>query len=570
MAPKCPPYLQSECVKDGRLPLGPTRSTHITRASRTLCALLLVVCMVAAASVSAAGCIQFGVKPLPYRVLASAAPGGVSPGFEETLLPLLTKAGAYVLTGEGEWQRLRDSLNLGTDAQLYGAIDFSRQVLLVFFHGLGASMGDRIIIRSLRAAGRRVTATLGLERGLLTAIGFPYTIIAVDRADLAGRGAEPAEWTFDVRSGRTQIAALRATVSPPAAGEPLVGWPSPRVLGSGVPQDWAPDAQTILVAREGAGGAGQPAAQGLFALDYGAPQGATAIPVYTPEQGSPGPARFSPDGSLVATMNAVDGRLRLIIAAARSGGSGEVAGLPRDLTPGGYDLTAALSWSPDGRSIAVTGRETGGARQHVLLSIPVTLTGAPVAPHRLFAQSGGLASPTWGAPGEVYFLRQTSQGSVLAVRAAAGGPVSDLVPAVRYALSPDAQWLAYIAETAPGETSLRVVPMPAMTAPGSTAPAGSEVARGQTGSPAWSPDGRMLAYTVRPPPQQQQPLPALSAGDLWLVKVDSGRPQQMTAGATVSEVRFSPDGRWISLALHPGGVLAGRPRSLVAVITLGE
>jgi len=148
--------------------------------------------MVAAASVSAAGCIQFGVKPLPYRVLASAAPGGVSPGFEETLLPLLTKAGAYVLTGEGEWQRLRDSLNLGTDAQLYGAIDFSRQVLLVFFHGLGASMGDRIIIRSLRAAGRRVTATLGLERGLLTAIGFPYTIIAVDRADLAGRGAEPA------------------------------------------------------------------------------------------------------------------------------------------------------------------------------------------------------------------------------------------------------------------------------------------------------------------------------------------------------------------------------------------
>lgn len=539
----------------------------LSRRVRTASALLLVGCILGISFV-AAGCLQWIARPVPYQVLGSAAPGGVTAGYEDTLLPLLTKPGIYVLTSEAEWQGLRNALNLGTDAQFYGAVDFSRYLLAVFFHGEGAGMGDRVTIQSLRAGGRRVTTVLGLQLGNLTAIGYPYTVVAIHRGDLTGRGQEPVEWSFDARTGRRQVAATRATVAPPAAGAPLIGWPSPRVLGPGIPQDWAHAGTKILVSRERtAPGDAVPA---IFAVDTGQPAGAGDVTVFAPERGTPGSARVSPDGSLVAVMNAVDGRLRLLIAAVDGGSGGGT--LPRDLTPAGYTLAAPASWSPDGRSVVVTGRETGGQGQYVLLSIPVTLTGTPGPAQRLFSQSAGLASPTWGPDGTIYFLRQTSQGSVLSARPAAsgaGGPPGDIVPAVRYALSPDAQWLAYIAETSPAETSLRVIPTAALIAGGSSIPAGTEVARGQIASPSWSPDGRMLAFTVRPPGRQTAASTA-SAADLWILRVDSGRTQQLTSGATATEVRFSPDGTQILLALHPGGSVPGASQALVALLDLGD
>ncbi|MDP2873527.1 MAG: hypothetical protein Q8P31_13470 [Bacillota bacterium] len=514
----------------------------------------LCLALVVALGGAAAGCLPWalGGRGMPFRTVAYGSPGGVREGYEDALMPLLTVPGGYVLASDEHWARLRDALNRGAGAEIYDGVDFARYVLLVYFHGPGGHQGDQVVVQSLRASGERVRADFRLERGASAAGGFPYLILAIHRNDLAGARSESRPWTFDFRAGGRQVVALSAPIDPPAPGEAIVAWPSPRIIGQGVPQDWAPGGSTILVARDQTRppDGTEPVRPGIFA---GNPVGGgTQTALFVPESGSAGAARYSPDGRLVALLYLTGGKLRLLVVPA----DGSAA--PRDLTPGGTDLAAPAVWAPDGQSLLVAGRESGGQRQYVLLSVPVSSPGTAL---RLYSQAAGLTSPWWAGDGTIYFLRQTSQGSVLAARPAAGGPAGDLLSAVRYALSPDARWLAYVAETAPGEGSLRVLPVAALTPGG---PAGIEMARGVVGSPAWSPDARELAFTWRTPGQPAE----TTASDLWMARPDGNIKQRLSSGAGTGDVGFSPDGTRISFALYPGSWLPGEPRSLVAVLDL--
>ncbi len=71
------------------------------------------------------------------------------------------------------------------------------------------------------------------------------------------------------------------------------------------------------------------------------------------------------------------------------------------------------------------------------------------------------------------------------------------------------------------------------------------------GSPAVSPDGQWVAYTVRTSDVQEDK----SETQVWMVPVAGGEPLPMTAkGGSASSPRFSPDGKYLSfLAARKGG-----------------
>ncbi len=67
-------------------------------------------------------------------------------------------------------------------------------------------------------------------------------------------------------------------------------------------------------------------------------------------------------------------------------------------------------------------------------------------------------------------------------------------------------------------------------------------AMGRVGAPAVSPDGRSAVYTVT----RYDMATDRGQTDLWMVPVTGGEPRQLTHGASASSPAWSPDGRWIA------------------------
>jgi dipeptidyl aminopeptidase/acylaminoacyl peptidase len=263
-------------------------------------------------------------------------------------------------------------------------------------------------------------------------------------------------------------------------------------------------------------------------------------------------AACSPDGSTLAALYEADGRLRLMLLPA----AGEAGS---DRTPPRVALGKAFSWSPDGREIVVSARElTTPPNRHALLAIPA----AGGTARTLFAQLGEIDWPRCAPDGTIYFLRRTTQGLVLAATSLAASAPKDLLPAWRYEVSGDGNWLACVAETAPGLDTLYVV----SAAEARSGLGGAvEVAHGRAGSVAWSSDGGLLAYTLGPAGGSGE---AEAEADLFLAARDLGFRQRVTSGVGVSAVHFDPSGRFLAFACHPGSWQPSAPGSVLAVLEL--
>ena len=84
--------------------------------------------------------------------------------------------------------------------------------------------------------------------------------------------------------------------------------------------------------------------------------------------------------------------------------------------------------------------------------------------------------------------------------------------------------------------------------------------------PAWSPDGRWVAFTSARHADRDED----GAADVWLVAAEGGEPRRLTATAgPVSWPAFSPDGRTVAYLGHPHPRDASRHHHLYAVPVAG-
>jgi TolB protein len=183
------------------------------------------------------------------------------------------------------------------------------------------------------------------------------------------------------------------------------------------------------------------------------------------------------------------------------------------------------AWSPNGRSIAYErGREIFVMRED------------GSGKRRLVAGD----APTWSPSGDRIAFAGTASRPGLFSIAATGGAVRQLTSGRRDA---DPDWSAAVGRIAFTRTENQVTQVYTMQ------PDGSDVRRvTQLGgfSPAWSPDGRRLAYVFE--------------SSVWTITPDGSDPTRLTpydACTDVSEPAWSPDGATIAVRIYSNGAEQG-------------
>ncbi len=228
--------------------------------------------------------------------------------------------------------------------------------------------------------------------------------------------------------------------------------------------------------------------------------------------------------------------------------------------------------SPDGSlvvcPVTAVDAPSNGYRTHLWI---VPIDGAP---WQLTAAAARDVSPRWSPDGtRVAFVSDRGGSKQLWVIAATGGEARALTSGKlapgEPVWSPDSRWIAFVGKPEPEagqeESDVRVISRLRYKQDGEgfwdgrwkqlfvvAADDGAprQVTRGEHDhiAPAWSPDGRSLAYAGNPAPDAD----LSGVSDVWVVPVDGGKPaRRLTEGVgPVQQPAWSPDGSRIAYLGH--------------------
>ncbi|MGI8618070.1 MAG: Ig-like domain-containing protein [Gemmatimonadaceae bacterium] len=252
---------------------------------------------------------------------------------------------------------------------------------------------------------------------------------------------------------------------------------------------------------------------------YRANADGSGVMLLVPNAGGPA---WSPNGSRIAFSRQVDGRGEIHVV--NADGSGVTR---RSNTPGRSSWSPA--WSPDGRKLAFTALETNGIPKIYMVSADEDGT----TPVLLFTPSNQqwLSPISWSPDGAK--IAFTMSGGVHILNADGTGLTRLTPPGLPYfvsrvAWSPDGLSLAVTTEENCNwdyECELGLAIVDAKTAAVRTLVAGSAV--NQASDPAWSPDGKTIAYT-------QWQCSAQCSRSVRFVKADGSAQGVITQGFEVA------------------------------------
>ena len=319
---------------------------------------------------------------------------------------------------------------------------------------------------------------------------------------------------------------------------------------------WSPDGRSIVAGRDPRVGTGVSAGLYRIPVEGGEPQ-----PITQPNRPTfdIDPA-FSPDGHRLAYLSCDSigsfvpllwpGQcvLRVIDVDDRSTSTT----VPRTLATPPPNPTG-IAWSRDGKSLVFAGGALGDKR---LWRLWVDGTGPP---ERVEIASEFAEYPATAALRDRLVFSQFEWDGHL-YRFSAGLPAEQVAASSSFEtdphLSSDGRQLAF------GSGRSGSVAIWVAAADGSDARQLTHSTRQWAGSPAWSPDGRSVAFD------------SWDGGDLvhiWTIDAQGGTPHQLTTGPGSQSVpRWSRDGRWIYFSsLHDGardiwrvGATGGQPEQL--------
>lgn len=241
--------------------------------------------------------------------------------------------------------------------------------------------------------------------------------------------------------------------------------------------------------------------------------------------------RWSADGATLLFSRECDGGQELYVA---NVATGQVS----RLTWGAW-VNLDPAWSPDGRSIAFTRRAGTTAESLQVVDVESSIG------HSIAAGSAASWSPDGG---RVVFVRSTGgKKSLYLARSDGASPTplvsgawlnGDSADATSPRWSPDGRLIAFTGDLGDSKSGVFVVPV------AGGAPVRLTGAEQSAESPAWSPDGRRIALVLEgPSPQSGDMAPSM----IWIMMADgSGLQEITTADSHDGDPAWSPDGRRIA------------------------
>ena len=166
--------------------------------------------------------------------------------------------------------------------------------------------------------------------------------------------------------------------------------------------------------------------------------------------------------------------------------------------------------------------------------------------HALTADGGQNVQPAWSPDGTQMAYHSNTSGGIWVMPARGGVARQVAAEGSRPAWSPDGRRIAYqsdehvdVTPSAFGASAGSTIWVVNPDGTGARAMTSNARPLGGHASPAWTPDGRFIGFTVFDGGREN---------GAWLVDTDTGLVTQLESGVRVYELAFAPDGRSIYLA----------------------
>ncbi|MEX1253192.1 MAG: S9 family peptidase [Dehalococcoidia bacterium] len=203
-------------------------------------------------------------------------------------------------------------------------------------------------------------------------------------------------------------------------------------------------------------------------------------------------------------------------------------------------------WSPDGRSLAFVSKRGDDEAQLFL----APLDGGE--PRQLTKAKFGASQPAWSPDGErIAYVARTGDHKPAKQRNAIERNAPRVIRNLRYRFD----GIGYYDERRPHIFTVEVE-----TGKETQITSGDY----EDGQPAWSPNGKWLAFSSD---RERQRFQRFWSSDIWVVPSTGGRPRKLTRSrGRAGSPAFSPDGRLIAFVGHENGVAGSSKNSHLYVV----